>query len=157
MNCPICDNVVDASMASCPSCGFRLMSATQQFAPVSGAAQQPSEPIINLASMVPDISAPSENDRAAMLKVVRGPQIGSMFAVQGRMIVGRNPHCDIFLNDMTVSREHAVIEHQPNGYRLTDSNSYNGVWVNDEMVESVVLRDGDLVQFGTFTLEYTEN
>lgn len=142
-------------MASCPSCGFKLVSATQQFAPVPS-AQQPSEPIINLASLVPDIAAPSENDRSAMFTIVRGPQIGSIFAIQGRMIIGRNPNCDIFLNDMTVSREHAVIERQPNGYRLTDSNSYNGVWVNDVMIESVVLRNGDHVQFGTFTLEYTE-
>ena len=156
MNCPICDNVIDATMSSCPACGFKLMSATQQFAPVSSSSKEANEPIINLASLVPDISAPSENDRAAMFTVVRGPQIGSIFPVCGRMVIGRNPHCDIFLNDMTVSREHAVIERQANGYRLTDRNSYNGVWVNDEMIESAVLRDGDMVQFGSFTLKYTE-
>ena len=72
------------------------------------------------------------------------------------MTIGRSPQCDIFLNDMTVSRMHAVIEKEGSSFIIRDQNSYNGLWVNDLSVESKTLRDGDQIQVGSFTLEYQE-
>ena len=72
------------------------------------------------------------------------------------MSVGRDPRCDVFLNDMTVSRLHAEIEVKPDGCVLRDNNSFNGVWVNDRTVETCLLKPGDLIQIGAFCLMYRE-
>ena len=71
--------------------------------------------------------------------------------------IGRSPRCDIFLNDMTVSREHASIERCVDGYQITDAHSYNGVWIDNTSIESVVLNDGDIIQIGVFCLLYRES
>ena len=91
----------------------------------------------------------------ATLKIVKGPQIGSSFRLAAdRLTVGRSPQCDIFLNDMTVSRMHATIERTPAGFRISDADSFNGLWVNNLNVKDADLRDGDIVQIGTFCLMY---
>ena len=70
--------------------------------------------------------------------------------------VGRSPQCDLFLNDMTVSREHASVEPADGGYVIRDANSFNGVWVNNESVETRRLVSGDVIQIGAFCLVYKE-
>ena len=75
---------------------------------------------------------------------------------KGDLSVGRDPQCDIFLNDMTVSREHAIIEVRNDACIIKDLNSYNGVWVNDRMVETCALKSGDLLQIGAFCLLFRE-
>ena len=69
---------------------------------------------------------------------------------------GRSPQCDLFLNDMTVSREHASVEPADGGYVIRDANSFNGVWVNNESVETRRLVSGDVIQIGAFCLVYKE-
>ena len=70
--------------------------------------------------------------------------------------VVRSPQCDLFLNDMTVSREHASVEPADGGYVIRDANSFNGVWVNNESVETRRLVSGDVIQIGAFCLVYKE-
>ena len=53
---------------------------------------------------------------------------------------------------MTVSREHALIASTDKGYVITDRNSYNGLWVNNEAVDTKLLANGDAIQIGTFCL-----
>ena len=55
---------------------------------------------------------------------------------------------------MTVSRMHATIERTPTGFRISDADSFNGLWVNNLNVKDADLRDGDIVQIGTFCLMY---
>ncbi len=140
--CPICLNPVQPGAESCPVCGFKLMGATQRFAPVSlGERSERS----------------TGGSSRASLKVVRGLQAGASYPLSAEaMTIGRSPQCDIFLNDMTVSRMHAVIEKEGSSFIIRDQNSYNGLWVNDLSVESKTLRDGDQIQVGSFTLEYQE-
>ena len=142
--CPVCGNPVAAGDASCPSCGFKLLGATQRFTPVSVDAA---------ASDAPS----AEKRKTGVLRVVRGPQPEVSFRLpRQKLSVGRNPQCDIFLNDMTVSRNHASIAPCADGYLVHDENSYNGVWVNNESVETRVLKVGDVVQIGVFCLVYEE-
>ena len=85
------------------------------------------------------------------------PQTGIDIELKkGDLSVGRDPQCDIFLNDMTVSREHAIIEVRNDACIIKDLNSYNGVWVNDRMVETCALKSGDLLQIGAFCLLFRE-
>jgi len=67
-------------------------------------------------------------------------------------VVGRDPGCDIVLNDSKCSRRHAVVEDGPEGLVIQDSGSANGIYVNDKKVEKAPLRPGDSVRLGEVTL-----
>lgn len=141
--CPVCSHAVSANDAVCPTCGFKLLGATQAFSPLS---------------MEEEAAAPAGAPAHASLNVVRGPQVGIVFDLGAdELTVGRSPHCSIFLNDMTVSRMHATIEPEAGCYVIRDANSFNGVWVNNESVSARALRPGDLIQIGTFCMRYEEN
>jgi DNA-directed RNA polymerase subunit RPC12/RpoP len=64
--------------------------------------------------------------------------------------IGRSLAADVRLDDPTVSRRHALIVRHPEGVRLLDDRSLNGVFVNDARVESRVLKDGDEVIIGRY-------
>ena len=69
--------------------------------------------------------------------------------------VGRSPSSDIFLDDVTVSREHAAIEHGNGGaYRIRDAGSLNGTYVNRVRVDAVDLRNGDEIQVGKYRFKF---
>jgi hypothetical protein len=66
--------------------------------------------------------------------------------------IGRSLAADVRLDDPTVSRRHALIVRHPEGVRLLDDRSLNGVFVNDARVESRILRDGDEIIIGRYRL-----
>ncbi|HEY5540368.1 MAG TPA: FHA domain-containing protein [Coriobacteriia bacterium] len=85
--------------------------------------------------------------------VRKGPQPGERFFIdRGRLTIGRDPKSDIFLNDITVSRAHAVVECEADVVSVKDAGSLNGTYVNGELAESTVLANGDVVQIGTFQM-----
>ena len=95
---------------------------------------------------------------SALLIVVSGPSVGSRFLLQGeRVSVGRHPDSDIFLDDVTVSRKHAVFVSSGTGFSVIDSASLNGTYVNGERVDTCELSSGDEVQIGKFRLTYHVN
>ncbi len=141
--CPICNSPLEEGAAVCTKCGYRMLGSTQSFTPVTidGAAGKDSQP----------------KSHRYDLRVVRGPQTGIDIDLrQGTLSIGRDPQCDIFLNDMTVSREHASIEVGDEGCIIRDSNSFNCVWVNNRMIEACALKPGDVIQIGVFCLVYRE-
>ncbi len=73
-------------------------------------------------------------------------------ALAGKTVVGRNPESDLRLPVGTVSRRHAEIEYQPDGWMVRDLHSENGTWVNGERIWERRIVDGDEVQFGTVRL-----
>jgi pSer/pThr/pTyr-binding forkhead associated (FHA) protein len=62
----------------------------------------------------------------------------------------------VFLDDVTVSREHAVLEQRDDGIHIVDLSSLNGTYVNRERVEDALLADGDELQVGKYRLTYIE-
>ncbi|HWA64762.1 MAG TPA: FHA domain-containing protein [Mycobacteriales bacterium] len=89
----------------------------------------------------------------ALLVVQRGPNAGSRFLLDQEVTtVGRHPDSDIFLDDVTVSRQHATFTRTPEGYRLQDAGSLNGTYLNRERIEAAGLGNGDEVQIGKFRL-----
>ncbi len=70
------------------------------------------------------------------------------------MTLGRSPSSDIVLPDVSVSKNHARISQDGEGWSLADLGSTNGTWVNGERVREARLAKGDLVRFGIFTLEF---
>jgi pSer/pThr/pTyr-binding forkhead associated (FHA) protein len=71
--------------------------------------------------------------------------------------VGRSLAADVRFDDPTVSRRHALIVRQPDGVRVLDDRSLNGVFVNGERVEWRVLEDGDEVLVGRYRLTFVDN
>jgi hypothetical protein len=70
----------------------------------------------------------------------------------GLCVVGRDPSCDIVLNDSKCSRRHAVIVDGPGGLSIRDSASANGIYVNGRKVEKAQLKPGDTVKLGAVRL-----
>jgi len=68
--------------------------------------------------------------------------------------VGRSLAADIRFDDPTVSRRHALIVRQPDGVRVLDDRSLNGVFVNGTRVEGKVLKDGDEIIVGRYRLSF---
>ena len=68
--------------------------------------------------------------------------------------IGRSLAADIRFDDPTVSRRHALIVRQPDGLRVVDDRSLNGVFVNGERVEWSPLRDGDEIVVGHHHLHF---
>ena len=145
--CPICDLPVQPGDARCPACGFKLSGSTQKFAPISVEEVAP-------AAQATAAAAPTAS---ATFEVVRGPQRGQIFELDGeRLTIGRNPKCGIFLNDMTASRHHADVFADCGRFVIEDANSFNGVWVNNQSVERCTLKSGDVIQIGTFCLLFKQ-
>lgn len=140
--CPVCNYAIDPGDNTCKRCGFRLAGMTEQFAPVQteGASASSDES-----------SAPGKV--VYSLYVAKGPQTDEEFFLDAhRTTLGRDPHCDIFLNHMTVSREHAIITVDGDKISIQDDDSLNGTWVDGKVVTSAELHPGSLIQIGTFNM-----
>jgi len=68
--------------------------------------------------------------------------------------IGRSLAADVRFDDPTVSRRHALIVRQPDGVRLLDDRSLNGVFVNSERVDGKTLTDGDEIIVGRYRLRF---
>src|SRR5256886_9592677 len=68
--------------------------------------------------------------------------------------VGRSLAADVRFDDPTVSRRHALIVRQPDGVRVLDDRSLNGVFVNGDRVEGQALKDGDEIVVGRYSLSF---
>ncbi len=90
-----------------------------------------------------------------MLVVRRGPNAGSRFVLDANVTaLGRHPDSDIFLDDITVSRRHAVIGRVADGYEVRDAGSLNGTYVDHERVETAPLQHLADLQIGRFVLVF---
>lgn len=136
--CSHCGADVEPEATTCSECGAAV-SSTASFKPVGG-----TEP----DAVVEPVEGP-------VLIVRKGPQLGENFYLDGpRFSVGRDPSSDIFLNDMTVSRAHAVLTVVSGKVTVRDEKSLNGTYVNGVCVDEAALNDGDVLQVGTFQMVY---
>jgi len=87
-----------------------------------------------------------------------GGRAGETFVLdQERTTVGRSPECDIFLDDVTVSRRHAVASRKGDHLEIEDLGSLNGTFLNRKRIESSApLADGDELQIGKYRLTFLQ-
>jgi pSer/pThr/pTyr-binding forkhead associated (FHA) protein len=107
----------------------------------------------------PDASVPVEptgGQGAALVIRSGGGRAGERFRIHDKTTIGRSPASDVFLDDVTVSREHAVVYNDGSSVRVEDRDSLNGTFVNHQRVERSVLGDGDEIQIGKYKLTYIE-
>jgi hypothetical protein len=91
------------------------------------------------------------SSRDGMLIVHRGPGKGSRFLLNEPATIGRSPESEIFLDDVTVSRKHALVSYTNSGvFSMKDLGSLNGTYVNGQPVVEVSLSSGDEIQIGKF-------
>ncbi|HEY6836236.1 MAG TPA: FHA domain-containing protein [Gaiellaceae bacterium] len=151
----------------CPECGFQNPEAAN-YCSRCGALLVKDEPGSETTmSYTPEEGemgedAPSLEDLGAEgpALVVRsgGGRAGEHFVPQGeRTTIGRSPDCDIFLDDVTVSRKHAVLLQREGGYDVEDQGSLNGTFLNRKRIDSAErLENGDELQIGKYKLTYLD-
>jgi hypothetical protein len=84
-----------------------------------------------------------------------GGRAGESFKPVGeRTRIGRSPDCEIFLDDVTVSRHHAVLVERDGGFVVEDQGSLNGTFVNRKRIETAPLAEGDELQIGKYRMTY---
>lgn len=139
MTCPRCgaENLAGANF--CSTCGRALADVTEE----------PTE-----SRTFEELEAAGGSAVAGFL-VRRGPMAGSRFELEpGRTSLGRHPDADIFLDDITVSRQHAEVIEDAGGWSVRDTGSLNGTYVNRTRIDQASLVDGDEVQVGKFKLVF---
>ncbi len=155
-------------MITCPSCGHELPEAVN-FCPHCGAslAKTSGDTTRVIPAIVEDFTIEDldADDAAAiealpadsaLLLVVRGAQAGARYLIDADVVTaGRHPRCDIFLDDITVSRHHARFTRREGQVWVSDENSLNGTYVNKTLIDGdVALRRGDEVQIGKFRMVF---
>jgi hypothetical protein len=140
--CPVCGSPVAEGVHECDRCGFKLIGSTEAI-DMPGAGDSGS-------------IAPRYGCGKPRLTLTKGPLKGEEFDLDSfPVVIGREPSCDIFLNNMTVSREHAIIERDGATIIVRDNGSLNGTWVDGKIVEEAELVEGTLLQIGTFSMRFS--
>jgi hypothetical protein len=96
-------------------------------------------------------------DGPALVVRSGGGRAGETFIPTGpRTRIGRSPECEVFLDDVTVSRNHALLVERDGGFSVEDQGSLNGTFVNRRRIDSVRLEHGDELQIGKYRLTFVE-
>lgn len=88
------------------------------------------------------------------------PNASNIFCLEAdRIIAGRDPSCDLYLDAITPSRRHFQLIRQGDGYAIEDLGSRSGTYVNDEHVSTgnrLLLSNGDSIRAGNLMLVYRD-
>ncbi len=145
MNCRQCGHGNEPGARFCSSCG----------APLDGDEVTVGVPAVTLDDGAEAaVAALAElPEGAAVLVVQRGPNAGRVFNLDaGEVAAGRHPESEIFLDDITVSRRHAIVTATAGRFVVRDVGSLNGTYVNHQRVDETELQNGDEIQIGRFVL-----
>ena len=154
MHCPECALVNPEGANYCQKCGAYL-----------GRTEGGEEPPTTTAYKVDEtgeyqpVDIDQEVEQAGAALVIRsgGGRSGESFTIdQDRMSIGRSPDAEVFLDDVTVSRNHALLVRRKDGLYIDDLGSLNGTYVNRRRIESHKLEEGDEIQVGKYKLSYLE-
>jgi pSer/pThr/pTyr-binding forkhead associated (FHA) protein len=150
----------------CPECGFQNPEAANYCSKCGALLIREDHGDHTTMTFTPEEDVEDESlaleglriEGPALVVRAGGGRAGETFAlVHDRTSLGRAPECEVFLDDVTVSRRHSVITRGPEGFTLHDEGSLNGTYVNRRRVESAKLEDGDEVQIGKYKLTFLES
>jgi pSer/pThr/pTyr-binding forkhead associated (FHA) protein len=142
--CPECGFQSPEAATYCSRCGALLGRETVDETTLSLGPEE-----IEAASLADNIDGPALVVRSG------GGRAGESFeAIGDQALIGRSPECDVFLDDVTVSRRHAELTRDGNVFTIRDLGSLNGTFVNRRRIESSVLEDDDEVQIGKYRMTF---
>ena len=147
----------------CSECGFQNPESANSCSRC-GALLQKGEPAVETTQAlgpddVVELADHHELGLEGPALVVRagGGRAGESFRPAGeRTRIGRSPDCDIFLDDVTVSRNHAVLIEEDGRFVVEDQGSLNGTFVNRRRIDRAPLQEGDELQVGKYRLTFIE-
>ena len=153
MHCPECGFVNDEGANYCQKCGAYLSRPEGTDEPTTMTYVVDSS-----GEMHPvDLDEVVERSGAALVIRAGGGRAGESFTLgDERTSIGRTPDAGVFLDDVTVSRNHALLVRREDGLYIDDLGSLNGTYVNRRRIESHALEDGDEIQIGKYKLSYLE-
>jgi pSer/pThr/pTyr-binding forkhead associated (FHA) protein len=148
------------TLTDCPHCGGRDFARASLFSTerLDPGSVEPEHDAALLAQSAPDWTARLERARDGLdgpgeyLVYEDGSELRTMALTREWTRIGRSLAADLRFDDPTVSRRHALIVRQPDGVRLLDDRSLNGVFVNGARVEGRALNDGDEIIVGRYRL-----
>lgn len=153
MTCPKCGSSVAADSNFCPKCGERLREHSGD---TTGLLRMTAVETLEELTDEQLRAVEALPQGSALLMALRGADRGARYLLDSdSAVAGRSPDCDIFLDDITVSRQHCVFLRTEGQLTVDDQGSLNGTYVNRALTDGpVVLRAGDEVQIGKFRLVF---
>jgi len=154
LHCPECGFTNAEGSNYCQRCGAFIGAKAPEGA--GGEAQTATYRVGETGEFIPvEIGEVVDAKGAALVIRSGGGRVGESFPLDGeRLTIGRRPDADIFLDDVTVSRDHAMLVHRTDEWYLDDLGSLNGTYVNRQRIESQRLEDGDELQVGKYKLTF---
>jgi FHA domain/zinc-ribbon domain len=149
------------SVVYCQECGFQNPEAAN-YCSRCGALLTKGEPAAETTQTFSpeDVDELADHDELGLegpALVVRagGGRAGESFRPSGaRTRIGRSPDCEIFLDDVTVSRNHAVLVEENGKFHVEDQGSLNGTFVNRRRIDNAPLGNGDELQIGKYRMTF---
>jgi pSer/pThr/pTyr-binding forkhead associated (FHA) protein/predicted RNA-binding Zn-ribbon protein involved in translation (DUF1610 family) len=146
------------ALTDCPGCGGADFTRASLF----------STERLSAAQRDAALAEPPSEDRGAQLTRAReqidrpgeylcyedGRELRTVALKREWTRIGRSLAADVRFDDPTVSRRHALIVRQPDGVRLLDDRSLNGVFVNGARIDGKALVDGDEIIIGRYRLRF---
>ncbi len=97
----------------------------------------------------------ASGDREACLVVIYGDDLGRRIPLGHEpTVIGRSARCDVQIDQESVSRNHCRLAYNGRGYSVEDLDSTNGTYVNDDLIQTIDLRDGDQIKVGRTILKF---
>jgi hypothetical protein len=140
----------------CPECGFQSPESASYCARCGALLARDAAGETTMSLDPDEIDAvPESIDGPALVVRSGGGRAGESFeAIGDHALIGRSPECDVFLDDVTVSRRHAELTREGSVFTIRDLGSLNGTFVNKRRIESSVLEDDDEVQIGKYRMTF---
>ncbi len=152
MHCPECGLVNAEGANYCSKCGAFLGEAKEGSGNTTEVYQVGETGELNPVDLEEVTS-----EGATLVIRSGGGRAGEAFNIAGeRMTIGRSPEAEVFLDDVTVSRNHALLVRRRDGLYIDDLGSLNGTYVNRRRIESHRLQNGDELQVGKYKLTYLD-
>jgi pSer/pThr/pTyr-binding forkhead associated (FHA) protein len=154
VHCPECGFVNAEGANYCQKCGAFLAEAADAGKGDTTEVYQVDE----TGELKPVDLEQVKGEGATLVIRSGGGRSGEVFNVSGeQMTIGRSPEAEIFLDDVTVSRNHALLVRRRDGLYIDDLGSLNGTYVNRRRIESHRLQNGDELQIGKYKLTYLDS
>jgi hypothetical protein len=154
--CEACGYVLSLAAADalppCPGCKGEQFVRASLFGTRfrrDGAADESDRSRTRLLDAVGEITEPGD-----YLVFEEGSEVRIVALQRDWTRIGRSLAADVRLDDPTISRRHALVVRGPDGVRVLDDRSLNGVFVNGKRVEWETLEDGDEIVVGRYRVRY---